>query len=96
VITSVPASTDEVVHVATPLDGFTAPVVGLLQAIAFPPVENVTVPVGPVGVIVTPPTVAVNVTAVFRFAAVVGEMVSVGVSWLMTWLTVATGVGAAL
>jgi hypothetical protein len=84
----VPTGSDEVVQVATPVEALTASVAGLLQVIAFPPVEKVTVPVGPIGVIVTPPTVAVSVTAVFKFAAVVGEMVSVGLSWPTTCVTV--------
>jgi hypothetical protein len=33
-----------------------------VQTIGFPPVEKDTVPVGPLGVIVTPPRVAVRVT----------------------------------
>jgi hypothetical protein len=85
----------EVVQVATPVVEFTAPVVGLLQAIGFPPVEKVTVPVGPLGVNVTPPTVAVRVTGVST-VVLAGDNVSIGLSLLMTWLTMATGVGTAL
>jgi hypothetical protein len=58
---------------------FTDPVEGLLQTIGFPPVEKDTVPVGPLGVIVTPLRVAVRVTGV-PAEALVGVSVSVGLS----------------
>ena len=64
-------------------------VAGALHEIGFPPTVKLTVPVGPVGANVTPPRVAVNVTAALRFDAAEGEMVSVGLSWLTVWLMVA-------
>jgi len=62
-------------------------VAALLQLIAAPPAVNATVPDGPVGVKLTPLRVAVNVTAELRAVEVVGDMVSVGLSFVMTWLT---------
>ena len=72
-------------HVATPVAGFT--VAALLQVIGLPPTVKATVPVGPTGVIVTPARVAVNVTAVLRADETVGDMVSVGLSWLTVCVT---------
>ena len=86
-MTSVPASSADVVQVATPVAGFT--VAAAVQAIGLPPTVKLTVPEGPVGANETPPNVAVNVTAAFRFDGAEGEMVSVGVSWLTVWLIVA-------
>jgi hypothetical protein len=60
-----------------------------LQVTGEPPTVNVTDPVGATGVKVTALKVAVNVTAVFRAAEVVGEIVTVGVSLVMVWVTVA-------
>jgi hypothetical protein len=68
-------------------------VAGLLQLIVLTPDVKVTVPVGPVGVSFTPLSVAVNVTGELSAADVVGEMVSVGLSLVMVWLT---GVAAAV
>ena len=73
-------------HVATPVAGFT--VAALLQVIGLTPAVKLTVPEGPVGVNATPARVAVNVTAELKPAEVVGEMVSVGLSFVMVWLTV--------
>jgi hypothetical protein len=83
----VPARSAEVAQFATPVVEFT--VAALLQLIALPLDVKLTVPEGLVGVNGAPLRVAVRVTTVFRFAAVVAEMVSVGLSWLMVWLTVA-------
>ena len=83
-MTSAPASSADVVQVATPVAAFT--VAGALHEIGFPPTVKLTVPVGPTGAIVTPARVAVNVTAALRFDAAEGEIVSVGLSWLTVWL----------
>ena len=66
-------------QVAAPVVAFT--VAGLLQLIAVPLDVKLTVPEGLVGVNGAPLSVAVRVTTAFRFAAVVAEMVSVGLSW---------------
>jgi len=81
----VPTGSAEVTHVATPVAGFT--VAALLQVMGLTPAVKLTVPEGPVGVIATPARVAVNVTAELKLADVVGDMVSVGLSFVMTWLT---------
>jgi hypothetical protein len=61
---------------------FTTPVVPLTQVIAVVPAVKLTVPVGPIGVIVTPPTLAVKVTKPFTLDAPELVKVRVGLSWL--------------
>jgi len=70
------------VQVATPVVEFTDPVEGLLQTIGFPPVEKDTVPVGPLGVNVTPLRVAVRVTGM-PTEPLAGDNESVGPSLVM-------------